>query len=57
MALISAGEISATAVADRWIVQKIGGTSLGKFAVRIAEDIIRSGHISIVRWDFRKPFS
>jgi aspartate kinase len=24
-----------------WIVQKYGGTSVGKFAVNIAEDIIR----------------
>jgi aspartate kinase len=24
-----------------WIVQKFGGTSVGKFAVNIAEDIVR----------------
>lgn len=29
-------------VAERgWIVQKFGGTSLGKFAVNVAEDIVR----------------
>ena len=48
MALISACETSPTRAAERWIVQKIGGTSLGKFAVGIAEDVIRSGHISFV---------
>lgn len=26
-----------------WIVQKFGGTSVGKFANRIAEDIVRCG--------------
>ena len=25
----------------RWIVQKFGGTSVGKFAVKIAEDIVK----------------
>jgi aspartate kinase len=25
-----------------WVVQKFGGTSIGKFAVNIAEDIVRS---------------
>jgi aspartate kinase len=24
-----------------WIVQKFGGTSVGKFAIKIAEDIVR----------------
>ena len=24
-----------------WVVQKFGGTSVGKFAVNIAEDIVR----------------
>jgi hypothetical protein len=24
----------------KWLVQKFGGTSIGKFAVRIAEDIV-----------------
>ena len=24
-----------------WIVQKFGGTSVGKFAVKVAEDIVR----------------
>ena len=24
-----------------WVVQKFGGTSVGKFAVKIAEDIVR----------------
>ena len=28
-----------------WIVQKFGGTSIGKFAVNIAEDIVRSVEI------------
>jgi hypothetical protein len=27
-----------------WIVQKFGGTSVGKFAVNIAEDIVRYDH-------------
>ena len=27
----------------KWIVQKFGGTSLGKFADRVAEDIVRCG--------------
>ena len=27
--------------AQRWIVQKFGGTSVGKFADKIAEDIVR----------------
>jgi aspartokinase len=26
---------------DGWIVQKFGGTSLGKFVVKIVEDIIK----------------
>jgi hypothetical protein len=25
-----------------WVVQKIGGTSVGKFAVQLVEDVIRS---------------
>jgi aspartate kinase len=27
--------------ANGWVVQKFGGTSVGKFAVNIAEDIVR----------------
>ena len=36
------GENVERSVQKEWIVQKFGGTSVGKFAVKIAEDIVRS---------------
>lgn len=32
----------------QWVVQKYGGTSIGKFADRIAEDIVR--YVWMYRW-------
>ena len=31
-------------VSKKWMVQKFGGTSIGKFADRIAEDTVRYSH-------------
>lgn len=32
-----------TSEEEKWIVQKFGGTSIGKFAVNVVEDIVRCG--------------
>jgi len=37
----SPAELAAESAQKPWVVQKFGGTSIGKFAVNIAEDIVR----------------
>lgn len=39
-----AGELLKNQSSNGWIVQKFGGTSVGKFPDKIAEDIIRYGY-------------
>ena len=33
-----------------WVIQKFGGTSVGKFADKIAEDLVRSENTPVFHW-------
>lgn len=38
--------------AGGWVVQKFGGTSVGKFSVNIAEDIVK--YASLFLWNWKR---
>lgn len=41
--------------AKPWVVQKFGGTSVGKFADKIAEDLVRSDDTPMLRMASAAP--